>query len=58
MVMNNYRAAGGGDYEMYQGKQIVREVQIDMAELVANYLLKYSPVEAACNQNWRVVIRG
>ena len=58
VVMNNYRAAGGGDYEMYQGKRIVREVQIDMAELVANYLLKYSAVEAACNQNWRVVIRG
>jgi 2',3'-cyclic-nucleotide 2'-phosphodiesterase/3'-nucleotidase len=58
VVMNNYRAAGGGDYEMYQGKRIVREVQIDMAELAANYLLKYSPVEATCNQNWSVVIRG
>ncbi|WP_053373576.1 bifunctional metallophosphatase/5'-nucleotidase [Paenibacillus sp. FJAT-27812] len=56
VVMNNYRAAGGGDYEMYQGKQAVREVQIDMAELAAQYLQKHGVVEATCNDNWRVVI--
>lgn len=55
VVMNNYRAAGGGDYEMYQGKKAVREVNIDMAELVANYMLKHGIIEAACNHNWRVV---
>lgn len=58
VVMNNYRAAGGGDYDMYQGKQVVREVQIDMAELVAQYLQKHGVVEATCNNNWRVVIEA
>lgn len=57
VVMNNYRAAGGGDYEMYQGKQTVREVQIDMAELVAAYLQKHGVVEAVCNHNWQVVLK-
>ncbi|OMF37324.1 bifunctional metallophosphatase/5'-nucleotidase [Paenibacillus sp. FSL H8-0548] len=55
VVMNNYRAAGGGDYEMYQGKQVVREVQMDMAELVASYLQKHAEVEAVCHHSWRVV---
>ncbi|WP_141500674.1 bifunctional metallophosphatase/5'-nucleotidase [Paenibacillus luteus] len=58
VVMNNYRAAGGGDYEMYQGKPVIREVQMDMAELVAGYLQKHSEVEATCNLNWRVVLEG
>lgn len=56
VVMNNYRAAGGGDYEMYQGKPIIREVTVDMAELVANYFLKHGVIEATCNHNWWVVI--
>jgi 2',3'-cyclic-nucleotide 2'-phosphodiesterase/3'-nucleotidase len=56
VVMNNYRAAGGGDYEMYLGKPVVREIQIDMAELVASYLQKHGEVEAACDQHWRVII--
>ncbi|CAM4366845.1 2',3'-cyclic-nucleotide 2'-phosphodiesterase/3'-nucleotidase [Paenibacillus endophyticus] len=55
VVMNNYRAAGGGGYTMYQGKQIIREVQIDMAELVASYLMKKGIVHAACDHNWRVI---
>lgn len=55
VVMNNYRAAGGGDYPMFQGKPAVREVQIDMAELAAGYVLKHGVIEATCNHNWRVI---
>ncbi len=55
VVMNNYRAAGGGDYDMFRGKPVVREVQIDMAELVANDLRKRGTIEAGCDHNWRVV---
>ncbi|WP_419873298.1 hypothetical protein [Candidatus Pristimantibacillus sp. PTI5] len=43
---------------MHQGKQVVREVQIDMAELVAQYLQKHGVVEATCNNNWRVVMEA
>lgn len=49
--MNNYRDPGGGDYEMYKGKPVVREVSVDMAELVADYRLKHGVVEAACDHN-------
>lgn len=53
--MNNYRASGGGDYEMYKGKPIVKEVLIDMSEIVTNYIEKRGQIEATCDHNWRVV---
>lgn len=55
VVMNNYRAGGGGDYEMYRGKPIVREVAIDMAELAVTYIRKHGTITAQNEANWRVV---
>ncbi|MCK8486455.1 bifunctional metallophosphatase/5'-nucleotidase [Paenibacillus sp. MBLB2552] len=55
VVMNNYRAGGGGDYDMYRGKPVVREIQTDMAELVAEYIERHETIQAACNGNWRIV---
>ncbi|MNH96573.1 Trifunctional nucleotide phosphoesterase protein YfkN precursor [compost metagenome] len=58
VVMNNYRAGGGGDYEMYRGRPMVKEIQIDMFELVADYILKRRRISATCDHNWRVVRTG
>jgi 2',3'-cyclic-nucleotide 2'-phosphodiesterase/3'-nucleotidase len=55
VVMNNYRAGGGGDYEMYRGKPVVREIQTDMAELVAEYIQRHGTIHASCDGNWKVV---
>jgi 2',3'-cyclic-nucleotide 2'-phosphodiesterase/3'-nucleotidase len=55
VVMNNYRASGGGDYEMYKGKPIVKEILIDMSEIVTNYIENRGQIEATCDHNWRVV---
>ncbi|PAF37050.1 bifunctional metallophosphatase/5'-nucleotidase [Terribacillus saccharophilus] len=54
VVMNNYRAAGGGDYVMFKGKQVVKEITTDMTELIADYISKRSVIEATCNHNWVV----
>lgn len=54
VAMNNYRAGGGGEYEMYRGKPIVREVTVDMSELIAGYIREKGTIEASCNGNWRV----
>ncbi|WP_082672985.1 bifunctional metallophosphatase/5'-nucleotidase [Paenibacillus senegalimassiliensis] len=58
VVMNNYRAGGGGDYEMYRGKPIIREIQQDMAELVADYVVRTGTIAARCDQNWQVTVQG
>ncbi|WP_369903095.1 bifunctional UDP-sugar hydrolase/5'-nucleotidase [Bacillus manliponensis] len=54
VVMNNYRASGGGDYHMYKGKPVIKEISIDMTEIITNYLLKYGQIEATLTLNWKV----
>ncbi|WP_163580375.1 bifunctional metallophosphatase/5'-nucleotidase [Gracilibacillus saliphilus] len=40
VVMNNYRASGGGDYYMFKNKEVVKDIPIDMTELITDDLLK------------------
>ncbi|MFD1706040.1 bifunctional metallophosphatase/5'-nucleotidase [Siminovitchia sediminis] len=55
VVMSNYRAGGGGQYFMYQNRPVLREIQTDMSELIANYFLRKKTVRATVNQNWKVI---
>lgn len=55
VVMNNYRAGGGGNYFMFQGKEVVRDVPTDVSELIANYIMERGTIDAVCNQNWEVI---
>lgn len=56
VVMNNYRASGGGEYEMYKNKPVVKEIATEMAELVANYFLQQGTVQASCGNEWKVIV--
>ncbi|MBW7477243.1 bifunctional metallophosphatase/5'-nucleotidase [Paenibacillus oenotherae] len=56
VVLNSYRAAGGGDYDMYKGKPIIQEIDIDMSELVADYIIQRGTIHAAASNHWRVII--
>jgi 2',3'-cyclic-nucleotide 2'-phosphodiesterase (5'-nucleotidase family) len=38
VVMNHYRARGGGNYTMFQHKPVIKEIQRDMTELIAEYI--------------------
>lgn len=58
VVMNNYRAGGGGNYTMFQGKEVIRDIPTDMAELLAGYIMEKGTIEAALNRNWEVVWDG
>ncbi|MBE3569772.1 MAG: bifunctional metallophosphatase/5'-nucleotidase [Bacillales bacterium] len=55
VVMNHYRAGGGGDYHMYKNQPVVKEIPIDVSELIANYFLEHKVVEAVVDENWKVV---
>ncbi|MGQ9855185.1 MAG: 5'-nucleotidase C-terminal domain-containing protein [Fervidobacterium sp.] len=52
VVLNNYRAGGGGGYSMFTNKPVVKEVLIEMAELMSNYLLEKKEIEATLDNNW------
>lgn len=55
VVMNSYRAAGGGDYAMYPGKKVLHEGATDMAALVEDYIRGHQPLTVEQANNWRVV---
>ncbi|MGH4121008.1 bifunctional metallophosphatase/5'-nucleotidase [Clostridium sp.] len=55
VVMNNYRAGGGGDYLMFKGKPVLKDMPMDMAELIANYIIERKTVKVAVNDNWKVI---
>ncbi|MED3654432.1 bifunctional UDP-sugar hydrolase/5'-nucleotidase [Heyndrickxia sporothermodurans] len=55
VVMNNYRAGGGGEYFMYKDKPVIKDIPTDVSELIANYILEKKVVKATVNNNWKVI---
>lgn len=55
VVLNNYRASGGGNYTMFQHKPVVKEIQKDAVELIYGYLEKYGTVKAEATRNFTVI---
>lgn len=55
IVTNQYRAVGGGNYEMFGPEKIVKEIPIDMTELIADYLKEHPVIEATVNHNFKVI---
>ncbi|MBB6023399.1 2',3'-cyclic-nucleotide 2'-phosphodiesterase/3'-nucleotidase [Paenibacillus sp. JGP012] len=54
VVMNSYRAAGGGDYAMYPGRKVLHEGATDMAALVEDYIRRHQPLQVNEVHNWKV----
>ena len=54
VVLNNYRATGGGDYNMFPGKKVVKEIQKDAVELIHAYFEEHDTVEAYVINNFHV----
>lgn len=42
--MNNYRASGAGGYEFFKDCKIIKEIQIEMPEIIINYFEKHKKV--------------
>jgi 2',3'-cyclic-nucleotide 2'-phosphodiesterase/3'-nucleotidase len=57
VVVNQYRAVGGGNYAMFAPEKIIREIQIDMTELIADYLKQHPVLDAETNQNFKVIYK-
>jgi len=57
IVMNNYRAAGGGEFTMFVGLEVVADIQIDMVELIADYIMKRKVIDVVNSNNITVKIK-
>ncbi|GLO64932.1 bifunctional metallophosphatase/5'-nucleotidase [Oceanobacillus kimchii] len=56
VVLNNYRASGGGNYDMFKHKKVVKEIQKDAVELIQTYFEKHPRVAAITTNNYQVVM--
>lgn len=57
VVLNNYRAGGGGNYEMFKNKPVLKDIQKDTVELIHTYFEKHATIQAYTIDNFKVVPR-
>lgn len=55
IVLNQYRALGGGDFKMFSAAKIIKEIPIEMPRLLINYLKEHSPVKVGKTSNYQVI---
>lgn len=55
VTLNQYRAVGGGDYHMFNSSKIIREVNLEMNQLIIHYFESHKEIHATCNHNFQVV---
>lgn len=55
VVMNNYRATGAGDFPYFRECPVVKDIQTDMTELIANYFVKHGTVTAKPMDNMTII---
>jgi 2',3'-cyclic-nucleotide 2'-phosphodiesterase / 3'-nucleotidase len=55
VALNNYRAGGGGGYSMFAGKPVVKDINLEISELITKYIRKRDTVEATVDNNWKIV---
>jgi 2',3'-cyclic-nucleotide 2'-phosphodiesterase/3'-nucleotidase len=54
LAINNYRAVGGGDYEMFKKARVLKEYDISLADLATNYLKKHPKLSIKLVNNFLV----
>lgn len=54
LVTNQYRAIGGGNFAMFEGKEFIREVNVSMSDLIIQYIQEKVQLNATVNNNFLV----
>lgn len=55
IVMNNYRAAGGGDYLFFKDCKTLQDIQLDVIELIINYIYEKKEITITDFKNIKVI---
>lgn len=55
IVMNNYRANGSGHFPMYSQEKVIKDIQIDMTDLLVNHILEHPVIEATPGSGFTVL---
>ena len=54
--MNNYRATGAGDFDVWPKCRVVREIQRDVSELILEYFRAHPRVDLPEKRWFRVIM--
>ena len=52
VVMNNYRATNTSIYPSYEGAEVIKEINVDISELIINYFSEHSNVKSIEKSNY------
>lgn len=55
IAVNNYRASGGGKYDMVKSAKTLKTFQDDMVQIMMNYFKKYPEVEVKHQNNIKII---
>lgn len=55
IVLNHYRAGGGGHYDMFSEDKIIAENKTSMSQIIADYLREHPLIKADVNHNFKVI---
>ena len=56
LCVNNYRAAGGGGFTMLKDAKTVKEIQKNVVEIIADYIIRNKAIDFEPDHNINVVI--
>ena len=56
LCINNYRAAGGGDYDMVKDAPTLQEIQRNVVEIIAEYIERHKVIDFTPVHNIKVEI--
>ena len=54
IVMNNYRATNWAVYPSYKGAETVREINLDISEIIINYIQNKKKVNVTDKSNYTI----
>lgn len=54
-MTNQYRAVGGGNYSIFEGKEFIREINQSMSDLLKEYIQNEKVIHVDVNNNFQVI---
>ncbi len=55
IAVNSYLSGGNGGYTMFLGKKPIKEIKIQIAELIVNYIKDHKVIEPKVENSWMVI---
>ena len=55
IAVNSYQAGGSGGYTMFQGKKPIREINVEIADLIVSYIKEKKRIKPETDENWKIL---